>query len=370
MPPAIIDVQKADDRRDVVHRAVQALAEGQVVALPTDTSYALAASALSATAISRLGEIQADPNGVVLALRSAEEALDFIPDMSSVGRRIVRRGWPGPLTLQFVVEHPDSLFHRLPEAVRQRVAPENILNLRVPDYPLLREVQQMLIGPVVLTPVGAAQAEAVSADQTVAAVANEVPLVFDDGECRFGQSPTWIHVNQQGFQLLQEGVVAEAVLQRLASMVIIFVCTGNTCRSPMAEMLCRQMIASKVGCSVEDLEKRGIIVLSAGVSAYSGGRASPEAVEVLRQKDLNLADHCSQPLTEDMIQQADQILCMTNAHRQMILAQFPEVSDRVRLLCHGGGDVSDPIGGPIEQYQACAEQIEKELTHWIEKWEF
>src|SRR3954452_10398555 len=93
MPPVVIDVRNAEDNRDVVHRAVQALAEGQLIALPTETVYGLAASACRPDAVERLLGARGRRGGqpLSLAIKSAEEAHDFVPDMSPLARR---RGRP------------------------------------------------------------------------------------------------------------------------------------------------------------------------------------------------------------------------------------------------------------------------------------
>src|SRR5687768_8851302 len=84
MPTAVIDLRTADDPRDVVHRVVQALAEGKLVALPTETVYGVAANALNEQAVERLAAIKGrtDANPFTLAIKSAESAWDYVPRMS------------------------------------------------------------------------------------------------------------------------------------------------------------------------------------------------------------------------------------------------------------------------------------------------
>jgi protein-tyrosine phosphatase len=77
---------------------------------------------------------------------------------------------------------------------------------------------------------------------------------------------------------------------------------------------------------------------------------------------IDLADHASQPLTQQLVRHADVIWTMTRSHRRAIVEQWPESAARTAVLCRDQGDVADPIGGPIEFYQQCAEQIEAELT--------
>src|SRR4051795_6975399 len=92
-----IDLRQADDPRDVVHRAVACLAQGGVVALPSETSYSLAAGALHPEAVGRLGRINRSSRTrpLRIGLRGADEAADWVPGLTLAGRRLARRGWPG-----------------------------------------------------------------------------------------------------------------------------------------------------------------------------------------------------------------------------------------------------------------------------------
>jgi protein-tyrosine phosphatase len=82
---------------------------------------------------------------------------------------------------------------------------------------------------------------------------------------------------------------------------------------------------------------------------------------------LDLSQHETQPLGDCLVRQADVIYTMTQAHRRSILAQWPEAADRTRPLCLSGGDIVDPIGGPLDRYQRCAQQIEAQLRARLEE---
>src|SRR5262245_50732118 len=122
----VLDWRSTADQRDIVHVAVQALAEGRVVAFPTETVYGLAASALVPQAVERLQQSKGRPESkpLTLAIGSTAEALDWVPNMSRLGRRLARRCWPGPVTLVYGNGVERGLASRLPEAVRQQVLPE------------------------------------------------------------------------------------------------------------------------------------------------------------------------------------------------------------------------------------------------------
>jgi len=103
MPPVVIRLSDTEDLRDVVHRTVEALSAGKVVAIPTETVYGLAASAFQPEAVKQVFAIKGRPANAPLAIavKSLEDAIDFVPDMSPVARRIARRSWP---TVRLVCE--------------------------------------------------------------------------------------------------------------------------------------------------------------------------------------------------------------------------------------------------------------------------
>ena len=364
MPTTVIDLRRTEDPRDVVHRAVQALAEGRLVAFPTETDYVVAASARDPQAMNALRQIApariAEPR-LTLALKSAAEALDWAPRMTAVGRRISRRCWPGPVAMIVPDDHPESLVHRLPEAARETLVGDGRLRLRIPGHPLLADCMRMLAGPVALAEPGA-DSPAVTAADVLDRAGRAVAMAIDDGRARYAQPASTIELVGRSFRLVRPGVVSEDTLRRLASLMVLFVCTGNTCRSPMAESLFRRLAAERLGCPPEAIEQHGVVVASAGISAWSGTRASAGAIDAMAERGGDLGGHESQPLTEDLVRQADVILTMTAAHRAAILARFPEAGGRVSMLSPDRQDVLDPIGGTLDTYRRCASQIHGHLS--------
>ena len=364
MPPLTIDVRKADDVRDVIHRAVQALAEGQLVVFPTETVYGVGALGLNEEAVSRLRAVKSrkGDHPLPLAIRGSEEALDYAPNVSPLFHRLARRCWPGPVTLVVDVSHPQSLVRQLPASVQQAVAPHQTVGLRVPGHQVTLDILQMIAGPLVLTSANrAGEPEAKTAEEALKSLGDDVAMILDDGPSRFGAPSSVVRVRDDGFEVLREGVVPDRALKRLANMMVLFVCTGNTCRSPMAEWIFRKMAAKRIGCGIDEIEDNGLVVRSAGIAAGVGGRPSPEVLEVLGEEAKELETHETQPVTETLVRNADVIYTMTPSHRQAIVAQWPEAAERTKVLAADGSSVVDPIGGSSERYQQCAKQIENEL---------
>lgn len=364
MPQVAQSRPNNDDARDLIHQAVQSLAEGALIALPTETGYVVAAHAMHEKAVERLQALRADL-GVgfcSLALKNPVESLDYAPDMSPLARKLSRRFWPGPVTIILDASSPASLFEKLPAGARSAIRTSGGVAFRVAGNEWLYALLRLLPAPLAITD------DAVSGTQTFAgagsltsAAGGRVALVIDDGPTRFNLPSSVVRVKRDQWEVTREGVVTRRTLNRLAGKLFLFVCTGNTCRSPMAEALFRRLLAEKLKCTEEELVDRGFVVASAGVSAGPGSPASPESVELLKDRGIDLRGHESQPVTERLLNQADHIFTMTRNHREFLLHEFPEVAPRVELLARDGGDISDPIGAGMREYEKCAREIEGHL---------
>ncbi len=369
MPAIVLAPGCADDERDATHRAVEALAEGKLVAFPTETVYGLAANAMDESAVVRLLEAKGRESGnpLALAIRYGDQTSKDGPCLSPVAERLARRCWPGPVTLVVDSDCVGGLVDQMTARVRQAVLPAGTIGLRVPDHRYILSSIELMSGPLVLTSANrSGGADAVCAEEVVEALGDDVELVLSDGRSKYGQPSTVVRVSGNQMQVLRHGALSESALKRSASLVVLVVCTGNTCRSPMTQVLLQKRIADKLGCSVDEVEDRGVVVRSAGVASMSGGAASVEAVRAMSQRSLELSEHETQAVTDVLVRHADLILTMTRWHRETIVAQWPDAEGKTALLRRDGGDISDPIGGAAELYVHCADQIDTHLRDWME----
>ncbi len=338
----------------VLSEIVRRWADGRLVVLPTEATYEAAASALDANAVRQLFALAGPDVTPAVVLMSPAEVYDWLPFLRGPGLRFVRRLPPGQWQLQASMGLAHGLLRRLPEQLQELLAPDGLLTVRWPDLPLWWYVVRQLRGPVVSVPLHPA---AVTAEQAAAALADRDALVVDAGTCPLGQLPTLVKVTGKSWEVRREGCLPAAQVAATAACRILFVCTGNTCRSPLAEALCVRLLADQLGCAPEDLPRRGFLVQSAGLAAMIGEEAAAEAVMTAQELGGDLTRHRSQPLTYELYAQADFVFAMTGSHLYALQAARVDAAPVPALLSPAGADVADPLGGERAIYQACAHEI-------------
>ncbi len=134
---------------------------------------------------------------------------------------------------------------------------------------------------------------------------------------------------------------------------ILFVCTGNTCRSPMAEALFKKMLPKN-----EKIESS-----SAGVQTMPGLPASMMTLRVLEEEGIVFSNFTSQPVRQELIEGATYIFAMTQQHRDFLIRHYPQHQEKVLLLTEWTTqeDLPDPIGGGFHDYQECCNVIKTAL---------
>jgi protein-tyrosine phosphatase len=355
------DWETAEDQRDLVHLAVQALVEGRWVRLPSRDGYLMAASGLRSDAVTALATV---PSSLVILPRSVQEASDYLPDAPPWLTPLLHRAWPGPWLFSAQPGHQDSLVYQLPQATHQALLqPHHRLILGYPNHPSIERILSLLSGPLIGSVIrdgsklGGDNSGMDSPDRpasdTIGIVDTHVPQV-----ARFSTA-----FLEAGGIRLEADCRQQEQFRELLGMRVLLVCTGNTCRSPMASCLLRKGWEEQ--CTVHG--SGSLEIASAGLAAAPGEPASAQAIQAMEELGLDLQSHRSQPVTASLVESADLILVMTEGHRNALLNRWPHLADKIDLLSHGQGEVSDPFGGSLATYQQCARQMQHYLTYWIEQ---
>ena len=363
----ILDWRKSEDPRDIVHLAVQALAEGHIVALPSSGCYLLVASGLKGEAVSQLSEYASFPKNVGLSLmvRAADETLDYFPDISPASRRLARKAWPGPIMLSLKDSNTSSVFRCLDTCVGAALNDEtNRIRVWQPLHGVVDHVCKLSSGPLICCPANGLREQIVESIDSMQL--DQCVLAIDDGQVESPGDATIVQVDGNIAKVVRSGNVDEQTLREMSYWIVLFVCTGNTCRSPMAQAMMQRKLTERF----QDLSAKGIasvVALSAGVSAFGGDPASHGATAAIRDYGTTLDNHKSTQLNSALVEKADLILAMGNRHRQVIISQWPTLAHKVHLISPDGGEISDPFGGPLEVYQKCAQQLDQHTDYWIDQ---
>ncbi len=330
-------------------RAAELLARGEVVAFPTESLYVLGARADRA-GLQRLAQVAGNPQRAAVLL-SAPSELAHWTVAGAMLRRVVAKYWPGPLEL------------RVPAAQRSagELALDGTIALRCPADTLATSVAHAAGVPVAVL-------DATRTPDELRARSG-LALLLDNGPTRIGEPPVTLELAPGRFRVEKDGLIDAASLRRTAGLEIAFVCTGNTCRSPMAEGIARARLSERLGVPPNGLATFGFGVRSMGVFASPGEPASPHAVTVLRESGIDISAHRAQPTLPDTIASLDRVYALTRAHLEALRATLPPGKDRhCELLDPQGRDIADPIGGPRSAYEVTAAQIRRAIEARLESW--
>ena len=341
--PQFPDAQKIAYCANIVRK-------GGLVVFPTETVYGIAANLASEEGMKRLREVKRRSEDKPFSILISQVALisNYTSTTDPALYKLIDACWPGPLTVVVPAKEPGET-----------------IGVRMPDHPialrLVQEAQCTIAAP-------SANFEGNPPPSTCREALRDmdglVDVAIDGGPAKLGVGSSVVDLAHGSPKILRDGVIKQEDVERITKKKnILFVCTGNSCRSVMAEYLLKSLLAGR-----QDVE-----VSSAGTGVFLQTTASSETIAVLKEEGIDAAPHLSRAINTILLKKSDLIIVMTRGHRQQVLERVPEVEKRVYLLREFVNtpsgyqfelDVPDPIGQPHYAYKECL-AIVKEAMHKI-----
>ena len=336
-------------------KAAKIISRGGIVAFPTETVYGLAARADKKRPPDKLYSLKQRPQNKPFSVAFADPELAVnkcFCQLIPFGYKLIEKFWPGPLTIVYYQNQEEKI------------------GVRIPSNTIALQVLGKLNFPVFLPSANlSGQKEPVSAEEVEKVFQGQIDLLIDGGRTEHKKASTVVDLTCKPFKILREGAITEDdIASVFVKKRILFVCTGNSCRSPMAEYLLREYLRKTKGVLFQRYE-----IISAGISAPEGMRPTEEIRELMGKKEgIDISDSRAAQVTKQMVLSSDYIFTMEDFQLRYVLDQVPSARARVfnlgKVLTPSLDSIPDPIGKSFIFYQNIYDLIKKavsELVNWL-----
>jgi len=346
----IVKIDPQNPERHKIQRAAEVLRGGGLVIFPTETVYGIGANMLKSDTLKRLYKIKnrSPDKPFSIHISRKEEVEVYASEIPGVAYRLIEQFWPGPLTIIF------------------KSNSESTVGLRMPDNQIALGIISEAGVPVVVPSANiSGDKAAVEFQEAIKDFQGLVELGIDGGKARLGIESTIVDVSSHPPKILREGAIKSEEIQKvLNKKVILFVCTGNSCRSVMAKFYLEKRL--------KDLGRDDVEVLSRGVMALEGLNATQEVKQILKEEGIDAYSHISRKVSTEVIKRADLVLVMERLHEEEINRILPQAKNKVFLLkefarLDGDDDLNiyDPISKPLETYQQVFAVIKEAIERML-----
>lgn len=351
-------------RKKPIEQALSSLKTDGIVAFPTDTVYGIGADYRSENAVKRIHKLKGrkKEKPLTLLLPDSEGLSRYIAKVPKTANKLIDTLWPGPITL---------ILKASGEIPPYLLGPHRTVGVRVTGHEIAQALITAFGSPIATSSANLSGGEPLrTGSDVLREFGNEIDFVLP-GYC--GTAPPSVVLDISSFPptIKRSGEISPLLIARtLGRRVrlspgiffrVLIVCTGNACRSPIAEGLLKEMLPQPL--------KKKVIVSSAGTAPMEGASPTPDAVTAARELGADIAGLVSKRLSPQVISSADLVLTMERMHRDRIAELVPEAWKKTHLLKGYGQkgipaferEIRDPIGMPLDFYRTTAQEIKNSL---------